>query len=39
MEWEGDREAQEGGDTCMHMVIHDVVQQKLMQHCKVITFK
>ena len=19
MEWEGDREAQEGGDTCMHM--------------------
>ena len=41
LEWDGGRggrEAQEGGDICIHTaeLIHVAVQQKLAQHCKTI---
>ena len=38
-EWEGGREAEEGGDMGIYVyiwLIHFVVQQKLMQHCEAI---
>ena len=34
----GGREVQEGGDACIHIVIHFIVQQKL-KHCKAIIFQ
>ena len=36
MGWRGGREAQKGGDTRKHMLIHFVVQKKLTQHYKAI---
>ena len=41
-EWEGGREAQEGGDMGIYVyiqLIHFVVQQKLTQHYKAITLQ
>ena len=32
----GGREVQEGGDICIHELIHFIVLQKLTQHCKAI---
>ena len=42
MGWDGEdgKEAQEGGDICVHIwLMHAVVQQKLTQHCKAITLQ
>ena len=38
--WDGKsgREAQEGGDVCIHMTDHDAEPQKLT-HCKAIIFQ
>ena len=35
----GGRDTQEGGDICIHMVLHVVVQQKLTQLCKAVIFQ
>ena len=34
----GGREVQEGGDICIHELIHFIVQKKLTQHCKAIMY-
>lgn len=33
------REAHEGGDTCVHWLIHTAVQRKLTQLCKAMIFQ
>ena len=30
------KEVQKGGDTCIHIADHFIVQQKLTQHCEAI---
>lgn len=32
----GGREVHEGGDVCIHTMIHFIVEQKLTQHCTII---
>ena len=39
MGWGRWREAQEGRDISIHIVIHAVIEQKLTQHCKAITLQ
>lgn len=30
------KEVQEGGDTCVHIADHFIVEQRLTQHCKTV---